>query len=107
MILPIQHHVADAVRQAVQRQFGLSEVPAFAIETPPSRALGDLAVTVAFQLARTPRKPPRAIGQEAARAVGTRPRVYRIVPTPSGYLNLFLERPAFLLERMKGTPQAT
>jgi arginyl-tRNA synthetase len=107
MILPIQHRVADAVRQAVQRQFGLSEVPAFAIETPPSRALGDLAVTVAFQLARTLRKPPRAIAQELAPAVGTIPGVDRIVPTPNGYLNLFLERPAFLLERMKGTPQAT
>jgi len=107
MILPIQHRVADAVRQAVQRQFGLSEVPAFAIETPPSRALGDLAVTVAFQLARTLRKPPRAIAQELAPAVGTIPGVDRIVPTPNGYLNMFLERPAFLLERMKGTPQAT
>jgi arginyl-tRNA synthetase len=107
MILPIQHRVADAVRQAVQRQFGLSEVPAFAIETPPSRALGDLAVTVAFQLARTLRKPPRAIAQELAPAVGTIPGVDRIVPTPNGYLNLFLERPAFLLERMKGTPEAT
>jgi len=107
MILPIQHRVADAVRQAVQRQFGLSEVPAFAIETPPSRALGDLAVTVAFQLARTLRKAPRAIAQELAPAVGTIPGVARIVPTPNGYLNLFLERPAFLLERMKVAPQAT
>jgi arginyl-tRNA synthetase len=107
MILPIQHRVADAVRQAVQRQFGLSEVPAFAVETPPSRAHGDLAVTVAFQLARTLRKPPRAIAQELAPAVGTIPGVDRIVPTPNGYLNLFLERPAFLLERMQVTPQAT
>jgi arginyl-tRNA synthetase len=106
MILPIQHRIADAVRQAVQRQFGLSEVPAFAVETPPSRALGDLAVTVAFQLARTLRKAPRAIAQELAPAVGTIPGVDRIVPTPNGYLNLFLERPAFLLERIKVTPQA-
>ena len=104
MILPIQHRVADAVREAVQRQFGLPEVPAFAVETPPSRALGDLAVTVAFQLARTLRKAPRAIAQELAPAVGTIPGVDRIVPTPNGYLNLFLERPAFLLERMKVTP---
>jgi len=105
MILPIQHRVADAVRQAVQRQFGLSEVPAFAVETPPSRALGDLAVTVAFQLARALRKAPRAIAQELAPAIGAIPGVDRIVPTANGYLNLFLERPAFLLERMKSPPQ--
>jgi arginyl-tRNA synthetase len=106
MILPIQHRVSDAVRRAVQRQFGLAEVPPFAVETPPSRALGDLAVTVAFQLARTLRKAPRAIAQELAPAVGAIPGVDRIVPTPNGYLNLFLERPAFLLERMSPTPPA-
>src|SRR5215831_344377 len=105
MILPIQHRVSDAVRHAVRRQFGLEEVPAFAVETPPSRALGDLAVTVAFQLARTLRKAPRTIAQELAPAIGAIPGVERIVPTPNGYLNLFLERPAFVLERMRVTPQ--
>jgi hypothetical protein len=97
MILPIQQRISDAVRLAVQRQFGLAEVPAFAIETPPSRALGDLAVTVAFQLARTLRKAPRAIAQELAPALGTIEGVERIVATPNGYLNLFLERPSFVL----------
>ena len=106
MILPIQQRVSDAVRLAVQRQFGLAEVPAFAIETPPSRALGDLAVTVAFQLARTLRKAPRAIAQELARALGTIEGVERIVATPNGYLNLFLERPSFVLQRLTATPAA-
>ena len=79
MILPIQQRVHDTVRAAVQQQFGLTEVPAFAIETPPNRALGDLAVTVAFQLARTLRKAPRAIAQDLATAIGTIPGVERIV----------------------------
>jgi len=83
MILPIQQRVSDAVRLAVQRQFGLAEVPAFAIETPPRRALGDLAVTAAFQLARTLRKAPRAIAQELAPALGTIEGVERIVATPN------------------------
>src|SRR5580765_8172074 len=104
MILPIQQRVHDAVRMAVERQFGLAEVPGFAIETPPSRALGDLAVTVAFQLARTLRKAPRAIAQDLATAIGTIPGVERIVATPSGYLNLYLERPAFVVERMTTAP---
>ena len=100
MILPIQQRVSDAVRLAVQRQFGLAEVPAFAVETPPSRALGDLAVTVAFQLARTLRKAPRAIAQDLVPALGAIEGVERIVATPNGYLNLFLERPSFVLERL-------
>src|SRR6201989_760631 len=103
MILPIQHRVADAVRQAVQRQFGLSEVPAFAIETPPNRTLGDLAVTVAFQLARALRKPPRAIAQELAEAVTAVPGVGRVVAAPNGYLNVFLDRRAFVLDAVGST----
>jgi arginyl-tRNA synthetase len=66
--------------------------------------MGDLAVTVAFQLARTLRKAPRAIAQDLAPAIGAIPGVQRIIPTPNGYLNLYLERPAFLLERMTATP---
>ena len=99
MILSIQQRVHDAIDEAVRRQFGVADVPAFAIETPPNRALGDLAVTVAFQLARTLRKAPRAIAQELAQALGAIPGVARIVATPNGYLNLYLDRRAFLLER--------
>src|SRR5436190_18656033 len=43
----------------------------------PTRAMGDLAVPVAFQLARTLRKAPRAIAQELAQAVGRTPGVAR------------------------------
>src|SRR5437870_7888745 len=100
MILPIQQRVHDAIEDAVRRQLGLAEVPAFAIETPPSRALGDLAVTVAFQLARTLRKAPRAIAAELAPALDPVPGVERVVATPNGYLNVYLERPTFLLERI-------
>src|SRR5262245_365290 len=107
MILPIQQRVSDAVRDAVQRQFGVADVPAFSVETPPNRALGDLAVTVAFQLARTLRKAPRAIAQELAPAIVAIPGVERVVPTPNGYLNLYLERAPFLLERMTPSPSTS
>ena len=103
MILPIQRRVQDAIRDAVRRKFGLADVPAFAVETPPSRALGDLAVTVAFQLARTLRKAPRAIAQELVPVVDAIPGVQKIVATPHGYVNLFLERQQFLLDRFAGT----
>jgi arginyl-tRNA synthetase len=100
MILPIQQQVHAAIVSAVRQRFALEEVPAFGIETPPNRTLGDFAVTVAFQLARTLRKAPRAIAQELAEAVGTIPGIARIVSTPNGYLNLFLERRQFLLDRI-------
>ena len=44
-------------------------MPAIALEVPPRRALGDLAVPVAFELARRLRKAPRAIAQEIVAAL--------------------------------------
>jgi arginyl-tRNA synthetase len=80
----------------------VAEVPPFAVEVPPNRSLGDLAVPVAFQLARTLRKAPRVIAQEIADALGPIDGVTRVVAAPNGYLNLYLDRPAFLLARVRG-----
>jgi arginyl-tRNA synthetase len=101
MILSVQRQIHDAVSQAIRTQLGVAEVPPFAVEVPPTRALGDLAVPVAFQLARTLRKAPRAIAQQLAEALGVIPGVARLVATPNGYLNLFLERPAFFTARAR------
>ena len=102
MILPLQRRVHQTIADAVRERFGVADVPPFAVEVPPNRALGDLAVPVAFQLARTLRKAPRAIAQELAEAVGPIPGVTRIVATPNGYLNLFLDRGSFLSTRVRG-----
>src|SRR5881227_250239 len=107
MILSVLRDVHERVADAVRATFGLSEVPPFSVEVPPNRALGDLAVPVAFQLARTLRKAPRAIAQELASALPPLPGVARCVATPNGYLNFFLDRPAFLRARSRGEAAAS
>ena len=102
MILSVQRQLRDAVTEAILRQFGLADVPPFAVDVPPSRALGDLAVPVAFQLARSLKKAPRAIAQEIAGALGDLPGIARVVVSPNGYLNFYLDRPAFLCARVRG-----
>src|SRR4051812_27866963 len=102
MILTVQQQVHDRVADAIRRQFGLADVPPFAVEVPPNRALGDLAVTVAFQLARTLRKAPKAIAQELAGALSALPLITKVVAAPNGYLNLYLDRRAFALDRLNG-----
>ena len=102
MILPLHQQLHGLITAAITQRFGIADVPVFAIETPPSRGLGDLAVTVAFQLARTLRKPPKAIASEIAEALGDVPGVARIVAAPNGYLNFYLVRPAFLVSRVTG-----
>src|SRR6478609_5769227 len=102
MILPIQRQVQTAITDAIRRTYGLAEVPPFTVEVPPNRGMGDLAVTVAFQLARGLRKAPRVIAQEIADAVGNIPGVERLIATPNGYLNLSIDRKAFVLDRATG-----
>jgi len=101
MILTVQRLVHDSISSAIRRHFGVADVPPFAVEVPPNRALGDLGVPVAFQLARTLRKAPRAIAQELAGALDKPAGVDRIVAAPNGYLNLYLDRPAFAIPRVR------
>jgi len=101
MILSVQRHIHDTIAAAIRQHFGIAEVPPFAVEVPPNRTLGDLAVPVAFQLARTLRKAPRAIAHDLAQAVGAIPGVERIAATPNGYLNLYLDRAAFIIPRIR------
>ena len=101
MILNVQRLVHDAIADAARERFGIADVPPFVMEVPPSRALGDLAAPVAFQLARTLRKPPRAIAQELATSLASIAGVRQVVATPNGYLNLYLDRPSFLLARLR------
>jgi arginyl-tRNA synthetase len=102
MILTVQQQVHEQVAGAIRKQFGLAEVPPFAVEVPPNRALGDLAVTVAFQLARALRKAPKAIAQELATALGALPGIVNVVAAQNGYLNLYLDRRPYMLDRLNG-----
>ena len=106
MILPVHDHVRARLAGTISTQFGIAadDVPAIVIEMPPRRALGDLAVPVAFELARRLRKAPRAIAQELASAIGSIDGIARIEAAPNGYLNFFIERAAFVRERLAGFP---
>ena len=104
MILPTHERLRTAIAARLTGLYGLSaaEQPAIAIDYAPTRALGDLAVPVAFELARRLRKAPRVIAQELAAALGTVDGFARIEAAPNGYLNCFLDRPAFLISRLTG-----
>ena len=100
MILPVHQRVRARLADTVSRLYSLPpDDPAIidlTLETPPKRALGDIAVPVAFTLARRLRKAPRAIAQELAGALGVIDGVTRVEAAPNGYLNLFLDRPFWL-----------
>jgi len=108
MILPVHEAIRTSLTALLTARYGLtgSELPAIVIETPPGRQLGDLAVPVAFELARRLRKAPRLIAQELAGALGPIEAVRRVDAAPNGYLNFFLGRGPMLDQWLRGVPAA-
>ena len=108
MILPLHTDLRRAIASALGTLYGLAPeaMPPIVIEYPPNRQMGDLAVTVAFDLARTLRKAPRLIAAEIAEAATGLADLGRLEATRAGYLNLFLHRPRFARARIGGDPPA-
>ncbi len=83
--------------ETVGKLYGLPQddpaLVAIAVEPAPRRSLGDLAVPLAFELARRLRKAPRVIAQEIVASLGTVEGFSRIEAAPNGYVNFFLDRP--------------
>ena len=97
MILGMHAAVRSRVRDVLAALYGLDSgrLPDVAIQYPPDRSMGDLGVTVAFELARVLRKAPRAIAAEIVGALGPIDGVERVEPAPNGYVNIFLDRARF------------
>ncbi|MDR0841984.1 MAG: arginine--tRNA ligase [Acidobacteriota bacterium] len=69
---------------------------------PPKIELGELALPVAFELARKVRRPPREIAQELADAAGAIPGIGKVDVAGGGYLNFHLDRGAFTVALAEG-----
>jgi arginyl-tRNA synthetase len=102
VILPVHAAIRSRLQHVLTATFAIAaaDQPSIVIETPPNRALGDLAAPVAFELARRLRKAPRAIAQELAAALGSIDGVDRVEAAPNGYLNFYLKRAEFLMQRL-------
>jgi len=104
----LNSQLKQEMARAIRDRFGVDHDPV--LEVPPRRELGDLAFPAALQLARTLKKNPRAIAEELQAEFRLSPGVREIRILGAGYLNLFLDRPAFvgrLLEApiLSGTPR--
>jgi arginyl-tRNA synthetase len=101
MILPLHDQIRAQIRASLADAFALGDASLnIAIESPPNRTLGDLGSPVAFELARRLKKAPRVLAQEIATRFTPGNGISRVEAAPNGYLNVFLDRPAFLLQRL-------
>jgi arginyl-tRNA synthetase len=95
-VIPVlNQQIAGAVNAACQKLFGTLP-PKLVLETPPKVELGDVALPVAFELARVLRRPPRKIAEELAGALELPEFVRERRVEGGGYINLFLDRPRTL-----------
>ncbi len=98
MILRFHAALRAALTDTLLRLYALepAAIPSIVLETPPTRAMGDLACPVAFELARRLRKAPRAIAAEIVAALGPIPGITKAEAAPNGYVNVFLDRAAVI-----------
>ena len=105
MMLSLHDRLRSAIAAALSTLYTLDrEVATIPLETPPNRAFGDIGSPLAFELARELRKAPRVIAQELASALAPVEGVTAVSAAPNGYLNVFLDRGAFLTARLGARP---
>ena len=98
----VQQILKERLAAEVDTRFGI-ELQHIVAETPPQAELGDLAFTVALDLARKARKAPRTIAEELAPVLRETEGVERVDIAGAGYLNVFLARGPYLEAFCSGT----
>ncbi|MDP9038230.1 MAG: arginine--tRNA ligase, partial [Acidobacteriota bacterium] len=97
MYRTIQLALKARIDDVLQTTYGLT-LPQLAVEQPPAIAMGELALPVAFELAKRLRKAPRAIAAELAAELNADlsrlPGVASVEIAGAGYLNVRLDRAA-------------
>ncbi len=91
MLDRVRGALSDAIRAAAREKFGAS-IERIVLERPPKLVLGDLACPVAFDLAKSLKRAPRALAAELVLAVRLPAGVREAKVEGAGYLNFFLDR---------------
>jgi len=76
-------------------------------EQPRQPEFGELALPVAFQLARELRRPPRAIAEEIVREIGPLEAVASMEVAGGGYINFRFDRARYARALIEGPPPET
>ncbi|HLI75879.1 MAG TPA: hypothetical protein VKV02_02960, partial [Acidobacteriaceae bacterium] len=89
----LQGQLQERIAELVKTQYGI-ELPGFPVELPPKIEFGEMALTVALQLARPLKKAPRVVAQELQPALAAMPGVASVEIAGPGYLNVKFDRAA-------------
>jgi arginyl-tRNA synthetase len=92
VFLQLEKQIQAAFRDGLNIRFGIDAE--IVLETPKQASFGELAVPVAFQLARSLKQPPKKIAAELVEAVDDVPGVAAMEVAGNGYINIRLDRAA-------------
>jgi arginyl-tRNA synthetase len=104
----LEKRVLDTVSRHITIRYGLTDIPV-AVEQPRQTAFGELALPVAFQLAKPLRQPPRKIAEELVAELGDIEGVSKLEVAGGGYINVRFDRGAYgasLLGEAEAAPAA-
>ena len=100
MYLTLEQRVRDAFAAHLRSAYSL-DLP-IVVEQPRDPQFGELALPIAFALAKQLRRPPRQIAAELAAAVGPIPGVAKVEVAGNGYLNVRFDRGAYAAALLAG-----
>ncbi len=94
MLSTLGNAIERVLLRQIEQRYG-TKYPQLNFTTPPKIELGELALPVAFDLARKVKRSPREIASELAQDLGGVPGVWKVNVAGGGYLNIHLDREAF------------
>ena len=100
--LSMQNRLVAQVRAFLKQKYDI-ELANIVVEQPPKIELGEFALPVAFELARTLRKAPRKIADEIVAGIGPVEGFASFEVAGAGYINARLDRSA-AAEMLVGNP---
>jgi arginyl-tRNA synthetase len=93
MYRTLQSNIQREIEALLKERYGV-ELANLAVELPPKIEFGEMALPVAFELAKRLKKAPRAIAQELQPALAAIAGVASVEIAGAGYLNVKLDRAA-------------
>jgi arginyl-tRNA synthetase len=96
MLNTLSRTIEKTLLQLIEQRYHL-QYERLNFTLPPKIELGELALPVAFDLARKLKRPPREIAQELAADAKQISGIWKVDVAGGGYLNFHLDRAAFAL----------
>lgn len=103
MFQDIEEKLSTVFQEQLKAKFGIEA--AVAIEQPRQATFGELAIPIAFQLARQLKRPPKQIAEQLIGDIAPVPGVSALEIAGNGYINVRLDRGVYVQSLLREVPR--